>query len=70
LPNILWAEIESTEFLGSVYHLTLRPEGNGKTALTIEVSIHRANQIDLNLGTPLKIRLPAEDLQIFADSQI
>lgn len=69
LPNILLAEIESTEFLGSVYHLTLRPEGNAKTVLTIELSIHRAKQIDLNLGNPLKICLPAEDLQIFADSR-
>lgn len=70
LPNVLSAEIESTEFLGSVYHLTLRPDGNAKAALTIEVSIHRAKQIDLSFGTPLKICLPAENLQIFADSQI
>jgi iron(III) transport system ATP-binding protein len=65
LPNVLSAEIEGIEFLGSVYHLTLRPDGNAKAAVTIEVSIHKAKQIDLNLGTVLKIQLPIADLQIF-----
>jgi len=65
LPNVLSAEIEGIEFLGSVYHLTLRPDGNAKAAVTIEVSIHQARQIDLNLGTTLKIQLPVDDLQIF-----
>ncbi|MFM7886668.1 MAG: TOBE domain-containing protein, partial [Pseudanabaena sp.] len=65
LPNVLSAEIEGIEFLGSVYHLTLRPDGNAKAAVTIELSIHKARQIDLNLGTVLKIQLPAEELQIF-----
>lgn len=69
LPNILLAEIVSIEFLGSVYHLTLRPDGNAKTILMIEISIYKAKQIDLNLGSTLKIRLPAEDLQIFTDTQ-
>jgi iron(III) transport system ATP-binding protein len=65
LPNVLCAEIEGIEFLGSVYHLTLRPDGNAKASVTIELSIHKARQIDLNLGTVLKIQLPAEELQIF-----
>jgi iron(III) transport system ATP-binding protein len=65
LPNVLSAEIEGIEFLGSVYHLTLRPDGNAKAAVTIEVSIYKARQIDLKLGTVLKIQLPAEELQIF-----
>lgn len=65
LPNVLTAEIEGIEFLGSVYHLTLCPDGNAKAALTIEVSIHKARQIELSLGTKLTIQLPAEYLQIF-----
>ena len=65
LTNVLSAEIEGIEFLGSVYHLTLRPDGNAKATVTIEVSIHKARQIDLNLGTVLKIQIPPEDLQIF-----
>jgi len=65
LPNVIAAEIENIEFLGSVYHLTLRPDGNAKVAVTIEISIHKAKQIDLNLGTILKIQLPTDELQIF-----
>jgi iron(III) transport system ATP-binding protein len=62
---VIVGEIEGIEFLGSVYHLTLRPDGNAKVAMTIEISIYKARQIDLNLGTTLKIQLPVEELQIF-----
>jgi iron(III) transport system ATP-binding protein len=65
LVNIVTAEIEGIEFLGSVYHITLRPEGNSKAIITIEVSIHQARQIELNLGTTLTIQIPSEHLQIF-----
>lgn len=65
LPNVISADIEGIEFLGSVYHLTLRPDGNAKVAMIIEISIYKARQIDLNLGTTLKIQLPANELQIF-----
>jgi iron(III) transport system ATP-binding protein len=65
LVNIVTADIEGIEFLGSVYHITLRPEGNSKATITIEVSIHQARQIELNLGTTLTIQIPAEHLQIF-----
>jgi len=33
--------------------------------MIIEISIYKARQIDLNLGTTLKIQLPANELQIF-----
>ncbi|GBO54810.1 ferric iron ABC transporter, ATP-binding protein [Pseudanabaena sp. lw0831] len=65
LVNVVTADIEGIEFLGSVYHITLRPDGNSKAAITIEVSIHQARQIDLSLGTTLKIQIPTEHLQIF-----
>nr|WP_223807482.1 putative 2-aminoethylphosphonate ABC transporter ATP-binding protein [Pseudanabaena sp. UWO311] len=65
LANIVSADIEGIEFLGSVYHITLRPEGNSKVTITIEVSIHQARQIELNLGTTLTIQIPSEHLQIF-----
>ncbi|MCA6527467.1 MAG: putative 2-aminoethylphosphonate ABC transporter ATP-binding protein [Pseudanabaena sp. M179S2SP2A07QC] len=65
LVNVVTADIEGIEFLGSVYHITLRPEGNSKAIITIEVSIHQARQIELNLGTTLTIQIPSEHLQIF-----
>ncbi|WP_082429444.1 putative 2-aminoethylphosphonate ABC transporter ATP-binding protein [Pseudanabaena sp. 'Roaring Creek'] len=68
LSNVLSAEIEGIEFLGSVYHITLRPDGNAKAAMNIELSIYQARQIDLRLGTMLKIRLPPDELQVFTDS--
>lgn len=65
LPNVLRSEVEETEFLGSFYRVVLRPDGNAKESLTIEISTHEAYQLNLEPQAPLMLQLPPEFLQIF-----
>lgn len=65
LPNVVRATIEKTEFLGASYLVTLSPEGNAKATLTIHLAINQVRQLDLSVGTTLKIQLPPELIQIF-----
>ncbi len=66
-PNVLTTEIEGIEFLGSVYQLALRPDGDAKEQLICEVSIHEARDLDLAPNTSLKIQLPTELIRVFPD---
>jgi iron(III) transport system ATP-binding protein len=65
LPNVLTTEIEGIEFLGSVYQLLLRPDGNAKERLTCEVSLHEARNLDLAPNSVLRIQLPPDLLRVF-----
>lgn len=65
LPNVLTTEIEGIEFLGSVYQLALRPDGDAKERLTCEVSIHEARHLDLAPNSSLRIQLPPELIRVF-----
>ncbi len=67
LPNTVTATIEETEFLGSSYLVTLSPEGNAKETLSINFSINQVRQLDLSVGTTIKIQLPPELIQVFSD---
>ena len=67
LPNVVTATIEETEFLGSSYLVTLSPEGNAKETLKINLAIDRVRQLDLTVGSSLKIQLPPEQIQIFSE---
>ena len=66
LPNVLTAEIESIEFLGSVYQLILRPEGDRKDPLTCEVSLQESRSLDFSLHQSIRIQLPPDLIRIFA----
>jgi iron(III) transport system ATP-binding protein len=66
LPNVLTAEIESIEFLGSVYQLLLRPDGDGKDPLTCEVSLQESRSLDFSLHQSIRIQLPPELIRVFA----
>nr|WP_216595530.1 TOBE domain-containing protein [Myxosarcina sp. GI1] len=65
LPNLLTATIEDTEFLGSSYLVTLAPEGDAKTTLTVSLPIQEARRLDLNTNAKIEIQLPPESIQIF-----
>lgn len=65
LPNVLTAEIEGIEFLGSVYQLWLRPEGDAKEQLTCEISLHEARHLDFALNSLLRIQLPPDFIRVF-----
>jgi len=63
--NVLTAEVEELEFLGSKYLVTIRPSGDSKEKLVIELSIREAQQIDLSLNSALTIQLPPELIRVF-----
>ncbi len=63
--NILEAEVEGVEFLGSGYRVTLRPDGDSKEMLTVDLSSHEAGNLDLSLSSRIKILIPPELIQIF-----
>jgi len=65
LPNVVTVEIEEIEFLGSVYQILLRPDGDRKERLTCELSIHEARDLDLAPNTSLQIQLPADFIRVF-----
>ncbi|MGF1490994.1 MAG: putative 2-aminoethylphosphonate ABC transporter ATP-binding protein [Microcoleaceae cyanobacterium] len=68
-PNILAADVESFEFLGSSYLVNLRPEGNGKSVITIGIPIHEARQVNLRPNECcLAIYVPPELIRIFPES--
>ncbi len=65
LPNILRSEVEEMEFLGSFYRVTLRPDGNAKQLLTVELTTHQAYRLDLDPHSTLMIQLPPEFIRVF-----
>ncbi|MGK7914153.1 MAG: putative 2-aminoethylphosphonate ABC transporter ATP-binding protein [Prochloraceae cyanobacterium] len=65
LSNILTAEIEDIEYLGSVYRLSLRPDGNAREVLLLDISAYEARDLDLSINTQIKIQLPPELIQVF-----
>jgi len=67
LPNVLTAAITEIEFLGSSYLVTLRLESSSQEKLTINLSIERVRQLDLNIGNTLTIQLPPELIQVFPE---
>ena len=68
LSNVVKATIESVEFLGSNYHLTLSPDGDSKEVMTIEVSNHQAGDLDLSYGANLQLQLPPDKIQVFPEA--
>lgn len=68
LSNVVKATIESVEFLGSNYHVTLSPDGDSKEMMTIEVSNHQARDLDLSYGANLQLQLPPDKIQVFPEA--
>ncbi|TVQ43258.1 MAG: putative 2-aminoethylphosphonate ABC transporter ATP-binding protein, partial [Gloeocapsa sp. DLM2.Bin57] len=67
LPNVINATIESVEFLGSNYHLSLSPDGNAQEIMTIELSTHQVRDLDLSYGSTLQLQLPPDKIQVFPE---
>jgi len=65
LPNVLMTEIEAIEFLGSVYQLALRPDGDTKERLICEISLNEARHLDLVPNSSLRIQLPPDLIRVF-----
>jgi iron(III) transport system ATP-binding protein len=65
LANVLTAEIENIEFLGSVFQLLIRPDGDAKETLTCEVSLQESRYLDLSLNSKIRIQLPPDLIRVF-----
>jgi iron(III) transport system ATP-binding protein len=63
--NQITAEVQSMEFQGSGYLVALRPDGDSKEVLTIDLSIHDTRRLDLSAGSSIAIYLPPDLLQVF-----
>ena len=63
--NVLAAEVEELEFLGSKYLVTMRPNGNSKEKLVVELSLREAQNVDLSPNSTLSIQLPPELIRVF-----
>ncbi len=64
-PNVLTAVVESLEFLGACYLVTLRPDGNAKTPMLVEISIYVAQTLDLSMDATLTLHLPPQHIRTF-----
>jgi hypothetical protein len=65
LANVLTAEIENIEFLGSIFQLSIRPDGDGKEVLTCEVSLQESRYLDFALNRKIRIQFPPDLIRVF-----
>jgi iron(III) transport system ATP-binding protein len=66
LENIVTAQVEDIEFLGSVYQLTLTPLGDAKENLIVEIHADQARQLDLDSLQSVHLYFPPEQIQVFS----
>ncbi|MGK7946901.1 MAG: putative 2-aminoethylphosphonate ABC transporter ATP-binding protein [Microcystaceae cyanobacterium] len=66
LENTFSAQVEDIEFLGSVYRLTLTPEGNGKETIVVEINTQQARQLDIESLKSVTLYCPPEQIQVFS----
>lgn len=66
LPNVLQGEVQSIEFLGSAYRVALRPQGDAKELVTLELSSQEAGRLDLGPGSLFTLHFPPDRIQLFA----
>jgi iron(III) transport system ATP-binding protein len=62
---VLTAEIENIEFLGSIFQLSIRPDGDGKEVLTCEVSLQESRYLDFALNRKIRIQFPPDLIRVF-----
>lgn len=66
LTNVVTAQVQAIEFLGSAYRVDLTPDGDSKELITVELSIQEARKVDLSKNSFLKLQFPPEQIQVFA----
>lgn len=65
LPNVIDADVAGIEFLGSSHRLELRPMGDAREPMTIELSSHQARSLNLEELQSLKLQLPPDLIRVF-----
>jgi len=63
--NSLEVEIEDMEFLGSFWRVSLKNSELGGASLIADLSINATRRLEVNLGSTIRVKLPANRLWIF-----
>lgn len=65
VSNQVESIIGHVEFLGSFHRVHMKPLAGDGTELMIDVSVARAREIDLTIGTTLKVALPSDHMNVY-----
>ena len=65
LQNSLEVEVVSMEFLGSFWRVSLSNNGLGGAALIADMSINALRRLEIDIGSTIRVKLPAERLWVF-----
>jgi iron(III) transport system ATP-binding protein len=65
VENSLEVEIESMEFLGSFWRVSLKNSALGGAALMADMSINAMRRLEVDVGSMIRVKLPADRLWIF-----
>jgi iron(III) transport system ATP-binding protein len=65
LQNSLEMEVESMEFLGSFWRVSLSNSGLGGASLIADLSINALRRLEIDTGSTIRVKLPAERLWVF-----
>jgi len=63
--NSLDVEIESMEFLGSFWRVSLKNDALGSVALIADLSINAMRRLQVDTGSKIRVRLPPDRLWVF-----
>jgi iron(III) transport system ATP-binding protein len=63
--NSLEMEIEDMEFLGSFWRVSLKNSALGTAALMADMSINAIRSLEVNIGSKIRVKLPADRLWVF-----
>jgi len=66
--NSLDVEIESMEFLGSFWRVSLKNRALGNATLIADLSINAMRRLKVEIGSTIRVKLPADRLWIFPPS--
>jgi len=65
VSNQVESVIDRVEFLGSFHRVHMLPLAGDGTELMIDVSVARAREIDLSVGSSLKVALPSDHMNVY-----
>ena len=63
--NSLEVEIESMEFLGSFWRVSLKNSALGEAALIADLSINAMRRLEIDMGSTIRVKLPSDRLWVF-----
>jgi len=64
--NVISADVQSMEYMGTGYLVTCAPDGNAKEQITIDLSTFESGALELKPGSILRLYLPPDQVQVFA----